>query len=216
VNVIASASAEPEAPDALASSAMLLGSRADRYQRLAVEDGAVALRELFKTEDEAVQRQLFAPVLAAWADQEPLKALAWLYDEAQDSLAARGYTVEPDFYDRSFRALAQQSPESAVASLAAVAAAPHRLRAVGAIIQVAQEKGMSLAVTMRSLTEHSASLCPVELALISKLLGDEVGYADWYQRITATWEQKLLVSELERLGLMAAVAQAPAISTLKQ
>ena len=171
--------------------------RATLYQQLSVVDGYTATVELLQAEDEPFQRQLIGHVLASWADHYPLDALAWLHAEAQDGLAARGYSAPPEFYDKTFRALAQRSPSSAAASLVAIDASPSRLRALSAIILAAKEIG-NIAPTLAALTNNSETLRPIEMALINKLLDDTIGYKEWQAKVTSPSDQKELAAELDR------------------
>jgi hypothetical protein len=173
--------------------------RAALYEQFGGADGKSAVTELLTNEDEVFQRQVIAQVLTAWADTQPLEALAWLHDEAQDNLAAQDYRATPEFYDKTFRALAQRSPSSAASSLAAVEGSACRLRALSAVVLTAKESG-NLEPTMRALTQNSDSLRPVEIALLNKLVGDEIGFKEWQAKVTVEAEQKELVVELERFG----------------
>lgn len=166
----------------------------DLLCQLAVQKGERAIQELFAAEDEPFRRQVFGYLLSVWADSAPLAALQWYHDPARDDLASTGYSAPPDFYEKSFRQLASQDPRSAAGSLPAVADAASRLRAVSAMISFGRERGQLPA--MLDALGSAGEPRPVEMALINKFVGDDIGYGEWRAKITDPQELKLLHQEL--------------------
>ena len=171
----------------------------DLLCQLAVLQGVLAIDALFKLDDESFRRQAFGSILSAWADGDALAALQWFHDPARDSLATTDYVAPPDFHEKCFRQLALRDTASAAVSLPAVSEPANRLRAVAAMIGIAKER--SNLPAMLDALGSKAELHPVEMALLNKMVGDEIGYGEWSAQVSDPVESKLLEQELSGLSL---------------
>ena len=151
------------------------------------------LQRILALNDEGQKHCLFPAALGVWADSDPIGALEWYHDEAQDSLEAAGYLPNPDFHHKCFRALVKKDTGSAASSLPAITLPANRIQALAAMLSGAAECN-----TLPELLEalHASELRPSEMALVCKAVGDLEGYERWGALVADPIEKNLIGSAI--------------------